>query len=100
MANRELVNEFWVAMQDNDWQHAASYLVPGCVIDWPCSGERIVGRSDYATVQARGEPVIGETGKATQTRAPCSGQQVPNVGPQAFRTYGRDAPYLVLIDIG
>jgi hypothetical protein len=40
-------------MQANDWHRAASYLAPGCVIDWPCSGERIVGRNDFATVQAR-----------------------------------------------
>lgn len=40
-------------MQANDWQRAASYLAPECVIDWPCSGERIVGRSDFAAVQAR-----------------------------------------------
>ena len=31
----------------------AAYLAPECVIDWPCSGERIVGRSEFANVQAR-----------------------------------------------
>ena len=44
---------FWEAMQANDWERAAAYLVPDCVIDWPCSGERIVGRSDFAAMQAR-----------------------------------------------
>jgi|SRR5436190_10293085 len=39
-------------MQDNDWQRAASYLTEGCFIDWPCSGERIVGRADFAAIQA------------------------------------------------
>ncbi len=52
VSSRELINSFWAAMQANDWEQAASYLAPACVIDWPCSGERIVGRSDFAAVQA------------------------------------------------
>ncbi len=44
---------FWAAMQANDWPAAASHLAPDCVIDWPCSGERIVGPADFAAVQAR-----------------------------------------------
>ena len=40
-------------MQANDWHKAATYLAPECVIDWPCSGERIVVRSDFADMQAR-----------------------------------------------
>jgi hypothetical protein len=40
-------------MQANDWEAAAGFLAPGCVIDWPCSGERITGRNDFAAVQAR-----------------------------------------------
>jgi len=39
MSNRERMSAFWTAMQANDWHRAASYLAPGCVIDWPCSGE-------------------------------------------------------------
>ena len=53
VSKRELVHAFWDAMQANDWDRAASFLAPECVIDWPCSGERIVGRSDFAAVQAR-----------------------------------------------
>lgn len=53
MSSRELVSVFWAAMQANDWHKAAMYLAPECVIDWPCSGERIVGRSDFASIQAR-----------------------------------------------
>jgi limonene-1,2-epoxide hydrolase len=40
-------------MQANDWEQAAGFLALECVIDWPCSGERIVGRTDFAAVQAR-----------------------------------------------
>jgi limonene-1,2-epoxide hydrolase len=53
MSSRELVRAFWAAMQANDWHQAATYLALDCVIDWPCSGERIVGRTDFAEVQAR-----------------------------------------------
>ncbi|MHB1930671.1 MAG: nuclear transport factor 2 family protein [Acidimicrobiales bacterium] len=53
MSSRELISAFWTAMQANDWARAAGYLAPECVIDWPCSGERIVGRTDFAAVQAR-----------------------------------------------
>jgi limonene-1,2-epoxide hydrolase len=53
MSSRELVSAFWDAMQANDWHRAATFLAPDCVIDWPCSGERIVGRTDFAAVQAR-----------------------------------------------
>jgi predicted ester cyclase len=53
VSSRDVVISFWAAMQANDWTRAASYLAPECVIDWPCSGERIVGRSDFASLQAR-----------------------------------------------
>lgn len=44
---------FWAAMQANDWQAAASHLASDCIIDWPCSGERIVGRDDFVQIQVR-----------------------------------------------
>ena len=53
MSNRTRMSAFWSAMQANDWDLAASYLAPDCIIDWPCSGERIVGRGDFAAMQVR-----------------------------------------------
>ena len=53
MTSRDVVESFWAAMQDNDWERAAGHLAESCVIDWPCSGERIVGRADFAALQAR-----------------------------------------------
>lgn len=50
---RELIDAFWAAMQANDWDRAAGFLAPECQIDWPCSGERIVGRADFAALQRR-----------------------------------------------
>ena len=53
MASRDVVVSFWAAMRANDWDGAARHLAPECVIEWPCSGERIIGRADFAAVQAR-----------------------------------------------
>jgi limonene-1,2-epoxide hydrolase len=53
MSSQDVVSSFWDAMRANDWEAAARHLAPECVIDWPCSGERIVGRADFAAVQAR-----------------------------------------------
>jgi hypothetical protein len=38
VSSRELISAFWAAMQANDWERAASYRAPECLIDWPCSG--------------------------------------------------------------
>src|SRR4029077_11937041 len=53
VSSREVVSAFWAAMQANDWEKASGYLAPGCVVDWPCSGERIVGRSNFVAIQAQ-----------------------------------------------
>ena len=39
--------------ETTDRPRAAGHLTESCVIDWPCSGERIVGRADFAALQAR-----------------------------------------------
>ena len=53
VSSRDLIQAFWAAMQANHWAKAAGYLAPECVIDWPGSGERIVGRHDFAAMRAR-----------------------------------------------
>jgi SnoaL-like domain len=53
MVGRAIVESFWSAMKANDWTRAADHLAEDCVIDWPCSGERIIGRRDFAEIQAR-----------------------------------------------
>jgi limonene-1,2-epoxide hydrolase len=52
VSSRARVESFWAAMQANDWHRAAAHFTPDCVIDWPCSGERIVGRENFAAIQA------------------------------------------------
>lgn len=53
VSSRSTVESFWAAMQANNWHRAAGHLTQDCVIDWPCSGERIVGREAFAAIQAR-----------------------------------------------
>jgi limonene-1,2-epoxide hydrolase len=48
-----VVERFWAAMQRNDWSAAADLFVPEITIDWPCSGERIVGRRNFVAIQER-----------------------------------------------
>ena len=50
--DREVVESFWSAMIANDWERAAAHLADECVVDWPCSGERIA-RRHFAEIQAR-----------------------------------------------
>ena len=53
MSSQDVISSFWSAMQANDWARGASHLAPECAVDWPCSGERIVGRDNFAAIQAR-----------------------------------------------
>jgi limonene-1,2-epoxide hydrolase len=53
VSSRARVESFWAAMQENDWHRAAGHFTEDCEIDWPCSGERIVGRENFAAIQSR-----------------------------------------------
>ena len=53
MSARDVVESFWEAMRANDWDAAAAHFADGFVVDWPCSGERITSRSNYAEIQRR-----------------------------------------------
>jgi limonene-1,2-epoxide hydrolase len=48
-----VVERFWAAMQRNDCAAAAEVFVPDIAIDWPCSGERIIGRANFVALQER-----------------------------------------------
>lgn len=53
MTNEEgriVVERFWAAMATNDFQAAAEWLHDDYVLEWPQSGERIVGRANFAAV--------------------------------------------------
>ena len=49
---RRIVEQFWAAMQANDWAAAGALLHDDYTLDWPQSGERIRGRDNFVAVNA------------------------------------------------
>jgi limonene-1,2-epoxide hydrolase len=49
---REVVEAFWAAMNSNDFAAASLWLHEDYTLDWPQSGERITGRTDFAALNA------------------------------------------------
>jgi ketosteroid isomerase-like protein len=49
---RRVVEQFWAAMQTNDWRAAADLFDPAYVLEWPQSGERIVGADNFVALNA------------------------------------------------
>lgn len=48
--SRQVVEQFWAAMQSNDFRIAGGFLHVNCVIEWPQSGERIRGRANFVMI--------------------------------------------------
>jgi len=48
--SRQIVAAFWAAMQTNDFRAAATLLADRYLLEWPQSGERIRGRSNFIAV--------------------------------------------------
>jgi limonene-1,2-epoxide hydrolase len=51
VSSRARVESFWAAMQENDWHRAAGH--GGLRDRLAVSGERIVGRENFAAIQSR-----------------------------------------------
>lgn len=49
---RRVVEHYWQLMNTNDWEAVGTLLHDEYVLDWPQSGERIRGRSNFAAVNA------------------------------------------------
>jgi limonene-1,2-epoxide hydrolase len=49
---RQVVTQFWAAMQANDWRAAAALFDPAYTLEWPQSGERIVGAANFMALNA------------------------------------------------
>lgn len=49
---RQVVAQFWAAMDENDWSAAADLFADAYVLEWPQSGERIVGRENFMAANA------------------------------------------------
>jgi ketosteroid isomerase-like protein len=50
MNNRQIVENFWLTMETNDFYAAAQLLHDDYVLNWPQSGERIRGRENFAAL--------------------------------------------------
>lgn len=52
MEPKKIVQELWDRMQARDWAGLGDLLADDLVVEWPVSGERIVGRENYVTINA------------------------------------------------
>lgn len=52
MEPSKVVQEFWDRMQARDWEGLGALLDDELVVEWPVSGERIVGRDHFVRVNA------------------------------------------------
>ncbi|MER7888671.1 nuclear transport factor 2 family protein [Micromonospora sp. NPDC094482] len=52
MEPRTIVQELWDRMQARDWGRLGELLADDLVVEWPVSGERIVGPANYVAVNA------------------------------------------------
>ncbi len=49
-APRQVVERFWLAMNQNDWRAAGQLLHDDYLLEWPQSSERIRGRDNFVAV--------------------------------------------------
>jgi ketosteroid isomerase-like protein len=52
MEPSEIVSQLWSRMQARDWSALGDLLAEDVVVEWPVSGERIVGRDNYLGINA------------------------------------------------
>ncbi|MEV4413450.1 nuclear transport factor 2 family protein [Catellatospora sp. NPDC049609] len=52
MEPMKIVQALWDRMQARDWTGLTELLAEDLVVEWPVSGERIVGRANYVAVNA------------------------------------------------
>jgi ketosteroid isomerase-like protein len=49
---RQVVSQFWAAMQANDWAVAAALFADEYLLHWPQSGERICGSANFIAINS------------------------------------------------
>ena len=52
METAEVVRQLWARMEARDWGGVGDVLADEIVVEWPVSGERIVGRENYLRINA------------------------------------------------
>jgi ketosteroid isomerase-like protein len=50
MESSSVVKALWDRIQARDWDGVAALLADDAVVEWPVSGERIVGRENFVAV--------------------------------------------------
>ncbi|MER5503057.1 nuclear transport factor 2 family protein [Streptomyces sp. NPDC002561] len=50
MKSSEVIEALWDRMQARDWDGIAALVAEDAVVEWPVSGERMVGRENYIAV--------------------------------------------------
>jgi len=50
ISGKQVVEQFWTAIHDNDFHAAGELLHDDYVLEWPQSGERIRGRANFIAV--------------------------------------------------
>lgn len=50
MNNKQILENFWKTMETNDFHAASQLLHDGYTLEWPQSGERILGRDNFAAI--------------------------------------------------
>ena len=50
MDSREIIEQFWLRMESNDFYAASELLHDDFTLDWPQSGERIRGKENFAAI--------------------------------------------------
>lgn len=48
----QTVREMWDRMQARDWPGVGALLSDDLIVEWPVSGERIVGRENFVSINA------------------------------------------------
>jgi ketosteroid isomerase-like protein len=48
--SKQVVQNFWAAMQTNDFQRAGEWLHDDYYLEWPQSGERVRGRANFVAI--------------------------------------------------
>ena len=49
-SSKRVVEQFWEAMQSNDFRAAGDFLHEEYVLEWPQSGERVRGRENFVAI--------------------------------------------------
>lgn len=50
MNNSQIIENFWATMETNDFYAVAQLLHDEYILEWPQSGERILGRDNFAAL--------------------------------------------------